>query len=314
MARWDILRGERVRESEAKPPDQVRRRNAETPSVSVGRGPSEDSASTSPERPIPQPQERNASQSRRRIEHRDRDRRYSLRSSEVAAMADIGRFRAVDVRDLVKFVYAGDKRQLKYDIESLREQGLIEEKTLLRAHRSARKLVTLTVQGERIVRQVSGLPKEQRLYHGFVKPKELDHDADLYKVYQRAVEEIGARGGKPGQVRLDFELKESINRARESASRMPAAERNAFLQRAAEAQGLSVQGGRVHLPDMQLEYETLDGRLERENLELLSQNYREQGIRGKATAGFKIYARPSDSARIRRALQDTGIVHQVLAL
>jgi len=41
-------------------------------------------------------------------------------------------------------------------------------------------------------------------------------------------------------------------------------------------------------------------------LELLSRNYREEGIRGKAAAGFKIYARTADSNRIRRALHDTG--------
>jgi len=229
-------------------------------------------------------------------------------------MSDIGRFRAVDARDLARFVYGGDGRRLKYDLESLRKQALIEEKTLLRAHRSARKLVTLTAQGERVVRQVSGLPKEQRLYHGFVKPKELDHDADLYKVYQRAVEEIRSRGGRPKRIRLDFELKESINRARETASRLPAAERSQRVREAADGQGLKVHDGRVHLPDMQVEYETRDGRLERENLELLSQNYREQGIRGKAAAGFKIYARSTDTARIRRALQDTGMVREVLAV
>lgn len=313
MARWDIFRGGRVRDNEATPPAEERH-NAEGATFTVGRGPGEDSGSPSPERPIARHQERAVRNSRRRTEHRDRDKSYWLRSSEVAAMTDIGRFRAVDVRDLAKFVYSGDERRLTYDMESLRQQGLIEEKTLLRAHRSARKLVALTAQGERIVRPLSGLPKEQRLYHGFVKPKELDHDADLYKVYQRATEEIRAGGGKPGRVRIDFELKESINRARESASYLPIAERNERIHRAAQEQGLRVDGGRVHLPDMQLEYETKDGRLERENLELLSQNYREQGIRGKAAAGFRIYARSSDSARIRRALQDTGVLRQVMAL
>jgi len=94
---------------------------------------------------------------------------------------------------------------------------LVEEKNLFRAHRSARKLVTLTAEGERLVRKASGLPEDQRIYHGFVKPKELDHDADLYKVYQKAAEEVREKGGKLMRVRLDFELKESINRAKEAA-------------------------------------------------------------------------------------------------
>src|SRR5258708_13926011 len=126
-------------------------------------------------------------------------------------MGDIGTFRTVDVRDLGRFVYGGDEGRLRYELESLRAQGLVEEKNLFRAHRSARKLVTLTAQGERLVRRASGLPQEQRLYHGFVKPKELDHDADLYKVYQKAAEDIRKDGERLTRWSLDSELKESIN-------------------------------------------------------------------------------------------------------
>jgi len=72
---------------------------------------------------------------------------------------------------LGRFVYGGDEARLKYDLENLRAQGLVEEKTLFRAHRSARKLVTLTAEGERLVRKASGLPQDQRIYHGFVKPR-----------------------------------------------------------------------------------------------------------------------------------------------
>src|SRR5258708_39315018 len=85
--------------------------------------------------------------------------------------------------------------------------------------------ISLTAEGHRIVRKASGLPEEQRLYQGFVKPKELDHDADLYKVYQKAAEEVREKGGKLMRVRLDFELKESINRAKEAARHLSGAER-----------------------------------------------------------------------------------------
>jgi len=229
-------------------------------------------------------------------------------------MRDIGRFRTVDVRDLTRFVYGGDEARLKYDLENLRAQGLVEEKTLFRAHRSARRLVTLSAEGQRIVRKASGLLKEQRIYHGFVKPKELDHDADLYKVYQKAAEEIREKGGKPTRVMLDFELKESVNRAKEAAVHLPENERRRLLAAVAEEYGLTVDGTTIHLPDIQVEYETRDGGVERENLELLSRNYREEGIRGKAAAGFKIYARSGDASRVRRALHDTGMVREVLSV
>jgi hypothetical protein len=229
-------------------------------------------------------------------------------------MRDIGTFRVVDARDLARFVYGGDEARVKYDLESLRTQGLVEEKTVFRAHKSARKLVALTAEGQRIARKASGLPEEQKLYHGFVKPKELDHDADLYKVYQKAAEEIRERGGKPTRVRLDFELKESINRAKEAAGRMSEDERRRLLATVAQEQGLTLDDGTIHLPDIQVEYETREGGIERQNLELLSRNYREEGIRGKAAAGFKIYARSGDGNRIRRALHDTGMVREVLSV
>jgi hypothetical protein len=313
MARWDILDRNNVRDSEIGSPREERRHESSGTGVSVGRGPTDGSAN-SPERPHQSRQSFAERSPDRRTQHRLGGRTYSLRSSEIAAMKDIGTFRTVDARDLARFIYGGDEARLKYDLESLRAQGLVAEKTFFRAHRSARRLVTLTAEGQRIVRRASGLREDQRVYHGFVKPKELDHDADLYKVFQKAVEEIREKGGKPTRVRLDFELKESINRAKEAARQLSTDERRRFLTAVAEEQGLTLYDGTIHLPDIQVEYETREGAVERQNLELLSRNYREEGIRGKAAAGFKIYARTGDSNRIRRALHDTGMVREVLSV
>src|SRR6266849_5625816 len=314
MARWDFLQRENVRDSELGASREERRQESNGAGVSVGRGPTHGSSANSPERPERPSQSFPERSPDRRTQYGHGGLTYSLRSSEIAAMRDIGTFRTVDVRDLGRFVYGGDEARLKYDLASLRAQGLVEEKNLFRAHKSARKLVTLTAEGERLVRRASGLPQEQRIYHGFVKPKELDHDADLYKVYQKAAEEIREKGGKLMRVRLDFELKESINRAKEAAGRLPEDERRRFLAAVAEEHGLTIDGATIHLPDIQVEYETRDGEVERQNLELLSRNYREEGIRGKVAAGFKIYARTGDTNRIRRALHDTGMIREVLSV
>src|ERR1700719_474052 len=314
MARWDILHRENARDSEVGPPREERRQESSGTGVSVGRGPTDGSPANSPERPERPGQSSPEQSPDRRTQYRQGGRSYSLRSSEVAAIRDIGTFRRVDVGDLARFVYGGNEARLKYDLESLRAQGLVEEKTLFRAHRSARKLVTLTAEGHRVVRKASGLPEEQRLYHGFVKPKELDHDADLYKVYEKAAEEIREKGAKPTRVRLDFELKESINRAKEAAGHMSEDERRRLLATVAQEQGLTLDDETIHLPDIQIECETRDGEVGRQNLELLSRNYREEGIRGKASAGFKIYARSGDRNRIRHALHDTGVVREVLSV
>jgi len=314
MARWEIFERDRVRESEPKPAPGEKKPAPEAGDVAVGRGPSDESSSNAPERSERRQQDPRNSTPDRRTRHQDRDRMYSLRNSELEAMADIGRFRTVDVRDLARIVYHGDSAQTQREMDNLSKQGLIEQRMVFRAHKAPRKLVTLTEQGQRVVRKASGLPKEQRLYHGFVKPRELDHDADLYKVYQKAAQEIRERGGRPTRVRLDFELKEVVNRAKEAARRLPEHERAKLLSEVAREQELTIDGTKIQLPDVQVEYETREGKIERENLELLSQNYREAGLRSKAGAGFKIYARAGETNRIRRALHDTGMVREVLSV
>lgn len=314
MSRWDISDPDRVHSSETRAPKSEPSTQPDGASPSLGRGSSSESSSDDVERKERTPEPAVLRTQERRARHQDRGRTYLLRSSEMEAMIDMGRFRTIDVRDLARFVYRGDASHMKQDLRSLRRQGLIEEKTVFRAHKPARKVVTLTDQGHRVVSKASVLGKGQRAYHGFVKPKELDHDVDLYKVYHKAVQEIQEKGGKPLRVRLDFELKESINRAKEAAGRLSGEERARLLNAVARENGLAIKGTTIHLPDIQVEYETREGQVERENLELLSKNYREEGIRGKVGAGFKIYARSGDAARVRRALGDTGLIREVLSV
>jgi hypothetical protein len=314
MARWDISDPHRARGLEPRLHADEPWAEPDSASPSVDRGRSSDPSSAEVERKERTGERRESLGPERRARHEDRGRTYMLRSSEMEAMIDIGRFRTLDVRDLARFVYRGDVGRLNQDLQNLRGQGLIEERTVFRAHKSTRKLVSLREQGQRIVRKAGGLREGQRTYHGFVKPKELDHDADLYKVYQKAVQEIQEKGGKPARVRLDFELKESINRAKEAAGRLSGEERACLLRAVARENGLRIEGTTIRLPDIQVEYETREGQIERENLELLSKNYREEGIRGKAGAGFKIYARSGEAARVRRALADTGLIREVLSV
>lgn len=314
MARWDIFQRETRRNLELpSQPEPTRPKQAGT-SVSVGRGPSDQSTPDQPEkreRPEPNPQ-----RSFRRSDTRQVGRAggYRLREREIRAMTDIGTFRTVDAQDLARFVYSGDQGAMSYDLGELRTHGLVEEKLLPRAHREPRRVLALTQKGHRILKKARGLREDQRLYHGFVKPREIEHDADLYKVYQRAAEGIRARGGKPVRVRLDFEMKAAIGRQRNTTKRLPEQERNKCIDAFAAQEGLTVTRGRVEVPDVQIEYETREGDLERTNLELVSENYRTEGIRGKAESGFAIYARSGDTARIRRALQDTHTVERILSI
>ena len=286
MPRWDIGDSARRRESEPPPKRDERHRESDKAHRSAGRGPSDDSSSSTPDRPERKEKVARSKPPERRIEHRDRQRGYKLRSSEIEAMSDIGRFRTVDIQDLSRFAYRGDEARMQQDLESLRKQGLVEEKTLLRAHKQPRKVVTLTEHGHRIVRKKSGLPKDQRIYHGFVKTREINHDADLYKVYQQAGEEIRAKGGRAVKVRLDFELKAIVQREKQASKDLSKAEQGDRLQTLAKEHGLTISSTRIHVPDIQMEYETREHELERANLELVSENYRSEGIRKQGRIGF----------------------------
>ena len=48
------------------------------------------------------------------------------------------------------------------------------------------------------------------LYFGFAKPRETHHDADLYRLYQKAADKIERGGGRNLRVVLDYELKKRI--------------------------------------------------------------------------------------------------------
>jgi hypothetical protein len=115
------------------------------------------------------------------------------------------------------------------------------------------------------------------------------------------------------RIRLDFELKESINRAREAAKGFPYEERTNLLSAAVQENGLTIQGTTIQVPDIQVEYATRAGNIERENLELLSQHYGKDGIRGKAGAGFRMYARAAEANRVCRALGDAALVEVLSA-
>ena len=314
MARWDILRGDRVRDSEGTPFREEPRQEASGTSVSVGRGPADTASGNAPEKPqTPREQTRDRA-SDHRTQYRDQGRTYTLRSREIVAMTDIGTFRTVDAGDLARFAYRGNEAAMNYDVDGLRTQGLVEEKTVARAHKEPRRVLALTEKGHRILRKASGLRKEQKMYHGYVKPREINHDADLYKVYQEAAEEIRKQGGKPVRVRLDFELKASVQREKNAVKGLPEKERVARLEAVAKEHGLTISETTIHVPDVQVEYETSDGELERTNLELVSENYRTEGIRSKAESGFTIYARSGDTTRVRRALQDTHTIERILSI
>lgn len=145
-----------------------------------------------------------------RAQYTDRDRSYSLRPSEIHTLTEVGKFRVLSVEDLARFNYAGGRSRMESDLRNLARQGLVEQRGTSVLKKQLRQVLTLTKQGQRLIRRHGFVPEDQAIYSGLVKPKEADHDADLYRMYRKAADEIGRKGGRVLQVQLDYELKKKL--------------------------------------------------------------------------------------------------------
>ena len=74
------------------------------------------------------------------------------------------------------------------------------------------RVLTLTKEGQRLLKNTNRLPEDQSIYRGLVKPREAKHDADLYRLYHKEADRIERAGGRPLRVILDYELKRDLNR------------------------------------------------------------------------------------------------------
>jgi hypothetical protein len=257
----------------------------------------------SPRRPEPD---------RIRSEYRERTRTYRLRDSEITALAHIGVFRAINKDDLAEHAYEGNQARMDSDLRNLEKQSLIERHTLPGFKGDTPTMVTLTREGQKVLRHSRVLPSDQPTYHGFRKPKEARHDAELYRLYQKVASDIVSKGGRNLRVSLDYELKKNLYRDLAKLGQ----EQNDPEKKAeiAARHGLRVVGNRIPLPDMRIEYDTPDQDRAKVDLELATSHYHARHMTEKAHAGFTIYGRADDVTRLRRILNDREITAEILSL
>jgi hypothetical protein len=249
---------------------------------------------------------------RPRTIYRSRNREYSLRDSEVRTLTDLGKFRLVPADDLASFGYEGDRSQMEGDIRDLTRQGLVEQRNIEGHSSYSTKVLTLTKDGHRLLERAQMVSHRQATYYGLVKPKEARHDADLYRLYQKVAKEIERSGGKVRRVVLDFELKRDLYQAlsRERPDKDPRYER-IFI---ANQFDLKVVDGKIPIPDLRIEYEDDCREVCRLDLEIATRDYRPKGLGEKARAGFHMFARQQDHAKLRRVLDTQEISARIFAL
>jgi len=292
------------------PPDaSVRERAPGTPSPSTEPRPPEPisrGGSSSPSsEPVPHPVEP-------REVHEIRGRTFRVRESEVRATVELGKFRAVAQEDLTEFFYGGDRARFRADLENLSRQGLVEIKAIPHEETGSRTLLTLTKQGHRFLTEAQAASKGQVLYHGFIKPREAHHDADLYRLYRKAAEKIERNGGKNLRVVLDYEMRKRVYHDLAKLG----TERNSSSRQGevAERLGLQMVRGKIPVPDIRVEYETRDDEKARLDLELATGHYRGRNLAEKVLAGFSIYVRAEDASKLRKVLDERELTAEILSL
>jgi hypothetical protein len=238
----------------------------------------------------------------REIVHDARDREYTLRGSETRTLSTVGAFRVVLARDLRDHnKRPADPRS--GDLRHLREEGLIRTNRI-DGHRDM--AVVLTKEGRDVLEsnRRDHSPEHQRdgrqdhrqeFYAGLKKPREVEHDSQVYRAYLREAGRLGKRGARVDRISLDYELKREYqqwlherDRDRDNADGRPDREPHE-IEAWAHDHDLPYFADQVHFPDLRIEYEELDGRWDHQDVEVTTVHYR--GSRGSAVArsGFSCY-------------------------
>ena len=254
-----------------------------------------------------------------------------LRPEEKQLLRETGRFRVVRTADLRESLYHGKSGSLDNDLRYLRDKGLIEtSRANLRRDGRRRSIervevVTLTKEGRRLLIQDGDLPKDQKVYAGLVKPREVEHDSQIYRAYQKEAERIEGKGGSNLRVRLDYEIKADVQKAiyRERKAD-PARGMAEIKEQVARQFDLPFVDGGIQIPDARIEYDlprdpVLDvdqgTRTGHEDIEVLTAAYHAGHLRSKAQAGFRNYASASDRATITARIEDDShLMENILEL
>ena len=246
----------------------------------------------------------------RREHDASRDRgSTSFRERCRGALADIGIYGTVSVRDLAEAHFGGHPYTTRRAVNAWTREGLAKESTAKGPKGRPFKVLTLTRKGAAAIRDLDaghGLDPGQHIRSAarLLQHVQLAHDTAIYRACGRERQRLLERGAAIRRVRLDGELKSAVARRSESArARDGRRAADAERHRVAGELGLPIdEQGRVLYPDAQIEYTDADGRSGRVNVEVASGHYRQGSVRAKAAAGFRMHANGPAGARVLRAL------------
>lgn len=254
-----------------------------------------------------------------------------LRPEEKQLLREAGRFRVVRTADLREVLYNGKARPLENDLRYLRDKGLVAT-AHINLRRDGRRrtierveVVTLTKEGRSLLVHQGDLPRDQKIYAGLVKPREVEHDSQIYRAYLKEAQRIEQNGGSNLRVQLDFEIKADVQKAM-YAERKTNPERGIhdIKEQVARQFDLPFVNGGIQIPDARIEYDLpreaghdIDrgSRTGHEDIEVLTAAYHTGHLRAKAQAGFRNYASASDRATLTAKIEgDHRLMENILEL
>jgi hypothetical protein len=237
---------------------------------------------------------------------------YTLRGSETRTLSSVGAFRvarADDLRDT--FNKPLDPRH--GELWHLRESGLVET---VRIDRDTT-VVALTKEGRDLL-ESRRTPDDSRdgqdFHQGVQRPRELKHDAELYRAYLEEAERLHDQGAHIHRVVLENDLKadyqeflQERNRDRDDSDGRPDRDLDEILDWAREHELPCDEHGHVQFPDARVEYD-IDGRDQHLDLEVVTPHYRGAHAAAKAGSGFCLYftgqSHPRSGGRTPRHMEE----------
>jgi hypothetical protein len=221
------------------------------------------------------------------------DHDYTLRGSETRTLTTVGAFRVVPANDLRDtFDRSLDPRH--GELWHLRDSGLAQT---VRLDRDTT-VVTLTKQGRDLLeshRRDADSPDRQAFSHGVQRPRELKHDAEVYRAYLEEAERLRDEGANIHRILLENELKaeyqeflQERNRDRGDSDGRPDRELEEVRAWALEHDLPCDDQGHVQFPDVRIEYD-VDGRDGTLDVEVMTPHYRGAHAAAKSGSGFALY-------------------------
>lgn len=237
----------------------------------------------------------------RRDRKRDpHERRVPFEVRKRQALEDLAIYRAVSFRDLSDARFGGNDFAARRGISQLERAGLVVRGKGWGPRGRPFLILAATASGVRSAARRG--PIDQRRWHGLVKPAEAHHDTAVYRAARAKIAELEEQGFTVRRIRIDAELKSELAKAAERARAEGGQEAARAVQhRVAKELGLPVTDGKVHVPDVQIEFDRPEAEPGRANVEVVTASYKDRVIKAKAAMGFHLSASGSAASRKMRA-------------